>query len=121
MQRVIEQLDPYLECDDCIVDDKHVVFKVTSTQTTLHCPHCGVESKKVNSTNYRKIKDLPIEGKPTIIMLMARNMVCANPDCPHRFFVERFDFIQYHCQMTKRLAEKNMGEGKGKGIGNYGT
>lgn len=47
-----------------------------------------------------------MHNKQTIILLNARKMFCDNPECSHKTFSERFDFVNPKGKKTKRLIEK---------------
>ena len=54
----------------------------------------------------REIQDIPMQDRQTILLLNARKMFCTNPDCDHKTFSERFDFIAPKGRKTKRLVDK---------------
>lgn len=41
-----------------------------------------------------------------VLLLGTRKMFCGNPDCGHKTFAERFDFVAPNAQKTKRLIDK---------------
>ncbi|MBQ5558570.1 MAG: transposase family protein, partial [Lachnospiraceae bacterium] len=49
------------------------------------CPYCKSETNKIHSYHIRKIQDLPICNRKTVLMVTTRKMKCINPDCSHKF------------------------------------
>jgi transposase len=85
---IISQLDPNLECDDYIIRDKQIIFKISSIRYSVRCPYCRQQSNKVHSVYQREIQDIPIQDKQTILLLNTRKMFCTNPNCEHKTFSE---------------------------------
>lgn len=105
-QDIIKLLDPDLECVRCNFKNKQIVFEIQNTREKTPCPYCGIPSSKVHSRYQREIQDIPIQDKQTILLLNARKMFCTNPNCDHKTFSERFDFIAPSGRKTKRLVDK---------------
>lgn len=55
------------------------------------CPTCGHLSDKIQSRYQRLLSDLPSQGKPVRIKVMARRFRCLRTDCRQRIFVERLE------------------------------
>lgn len=83
---ILQQLDINLECNDCVIQNKKIILKVSSKQKAVTCPYCGKRSNKVHSAYQREIQDLPIQEKQTILLLNARKMFCVNPQCQYKTF-----------------------------------
>lgn len=105
-QALIKMLDSQLECNDCHIKNNQIIFNILSTRHSVNCPFCGKESKRIHSTYQREIQDIPIQDKQTILLLNTRKMFCSNPECTHKTFSERFDFISPNGKKTKRLLDK---------------
>jgi transposase len=55
------------------------------------CPTCGHRSDSIQSRYQRLLSDLPSQGRPVQIKVMARRFRCLVNDCRQRIFVERLD------------------------------
>src|SRR5262249_11794440 len=62
-----------------------------SASGSAACPLCGHPSDKVQSRYERQLSDLPSQGKPVRIKVLARRFRCLRTDCQRRIFVERLD------------------------------
>ena len=87
-----------------IKDDK-LIIKVASSRAMAQCPYCKTYSTKVHSTYQREFQDLPIMNMKVIILLNNRKMFCINPECKHKTFAERFDFLAVNARKTERLID----------------
>ena len=103
---IIKLLDPDLECSKSKIKNDLIVLHVYSTKQKLMCPYCGCFSSRVHSIYQREIQDIPLHEKQTMLLLDTRKMYCDNPECTHKTFAERFDFVAPNGKKTKRLVEK---------------
>jgi transposase len=87
--------------------DDQVVLSVQGLKKTCPCPGCNMDSNKVHSYYYRKIKDLPAFNNKICLHVKARKWYCFNTDCSRKIFTERFEhnFIRYK-RTSDRLREK---------------
>ena len=106
MKDLIKELDEHLEYVDHEIEGEELRIYVQSNRDVVKCPYCGQESGKCHSLYERSFQDLPIMGKKTKIILTNRKMFFQNPDCGHKTFAERFDFLTYKGKRTKRLTNK---------------
>ena len=105
-QEIISSLSTDLECIRCKLKTRQIIFEVQSTREQVPCPYCGIFSSKVHSVYQREIQDIPLQDRQTILLLNTRKVFCMNPDCSHKTFSERFDFIAPKERKTKRLVNK---------------
>lgn len=96
-------LDDDLEYVSHSVDGIKITIYCQSKCGGAKCPYCGMEANKVHSVYERNIQDLPIQGKKVKIVLMRRKYFCANAECVHKTFAERFKFFDGMARKTKRL------------------
>ena len=66
------------------------------------CPHCLESCGGITKYYGRMIRDLPVFGKRAYLKLPCRQFHCI--PC-NRYFSERFDFVEPHQNLTKRLEE----------------
>ena len=55
------------------------------------CPTCGRFSDSIHSRYQRVLSDLPSQGKPVRIKVLARRFRCVFSECRQRIFVERLE------------------------------
>ncbi|MGG5511517.1 ISL3 family transposase [Myroides odoratimimus] len=75
--------------------------------TTPYTKYSKLPSSKLHSYYIRKIVDLPIFGKQTLIKLKARKFYCSTLECPLKIFTERFKSIfSSYQRRSDRLTKK---------------
>lgn len=109
MDEFIKLLDPSLNYIEHITKDKKCIITVESNRKDAICPYCGMASSKKHSMYKKEFQDLSIQDNQVIILIRNRKMFCINPECSHKTFSERFDFIQYKARKTERLIKKILG------------
>ena len=90
-----------------IYDDDDVInIILRSTTKICNCPVCKEETSKLHATHHRKVQDLPIYGKRTMLDINLYEFDCVNPDCSVTSFTETFDgFLNSYSTMTERLID----------------
>ena len=83
-------------------NDNEIVFKAASTKKPS-CPRCGQNRVNVHDSYERTIRDLPMKGKKTTIVIDTKQYSCLNEDCPQKVFVPKFDFVDGKNVITNRL------------------
>lgn len=106
MKELIKILDGNLEYERHDIERETIRIYVKSTREAFHCAYCGEASGKVHSRNIRKLQDLPISGKKTIVALERRKFFCMNPECDHKTFAETFEFFGAMSRKTNRLQDE---------------
>lgn len=80
---------------------------VQSTSRSAFCPNCCIPSEKIHSYYTRKLADLPVFGKTSLIFLRSRKFYCHQDECPLKVFTERFDnHFRPYKRRTERLESK---------------
>ncbi|WP_239332380.1 transposase family protein [Frankia sp. CiP3] len=68
-----------------VVDEGPVVRVVAQTRAgPVACPRCGTLTAQVRGCHHRSLTDLPVGGRPVVIELTVRWLVCGNLDCPRQ-------------------------------------
>ena len=90
-----------------ICDSEDVInIILRSTTKTCSCPVCKEVTSKLHATHHRKVQDLPIYGKRTMLDINLYEFDCLNPDCSVTSFTETFDgFLNSYSTMTERLVD----------------
>jgi hypothetical protein len=79
---IIERIEP---------DADALVIVARPTSDSAACPTCGHVSDSIQSRYQRLLSDLPSQGKPVRIRILARRVRCLVTDCRQRIFAERLD------------------------------
>jgi transposase len=83
---------------------EHVTIEAGPRGSSAECPVCGFSSRRVHSGYYRKLRDLPWQGRPVTIRVAARRFRCVNIACARKTFAERLDDVALvSARRTERL------------------
>nr|WP_239373623.1 ISL3 family transposase [Frankia sp. Cj5] len=75
---------------DRVVDEGQIVRVVARTRADpVACPRCGTRTTRVHGYHRRRLADLPVGGRPVVIELTVRRLVCGNLTCPRQTFREQ--------------------------------
>ncbi len=75
---------------DRVVDEGPVVRIAARTRAgPVACPRCGTLTGRVHGYHRRRLADLPVGGRPMVIELTVRRLVCGNLSCPRQTFREQ--------------------------------
>ena len=80
---------------------------VESTLLRLRCPQCGFKCRRVHDRRAKKIRDLEVSGRRTLLVWSRRRMVCDN--CDSRFLE---DHPAFEGALTARLARRVVADAK---------
>ena len=67
----------------------HVVITSSPDQPSAACPTCARMSQRLHSRYQRILADLPWQGRPVALQVVARRFRCLNPFCARQTFAER--------------------------------
>lgn len=79
--------------------DTTLTIFITTASKAVTCPKCGQVTATVHDYRNQKIKDLPMMGKHTLLVLKKRSYACS---CGKRI-MEQYDFLPKYSRMTNRL------------------
>lgn len=103
MDEFIKMLSTDYELVDFKIKDTQIVFEIASTKKSCTCSFCGMTTSRIHSTYQRKIQDLPLHNKQTVLLVHTRKMFCENPDCQATTFAEWHPFVAKNGKKTDRL------------------
>lgn len=103
LEDLIKELDNNLEVENYRKEENTIYITCKSTTTECNCTYCGEKSSTVHSKYIRTLGDLPIQGNGVKLELVVRKFFCNNPECKHKTFGERFNFVESKAVRTKRL------------------
>lgn len=80
--------------------DSLITIHLETKPTEQICPTCGSVTKKIHDYRLQIIKDVPVQLKPTNLVLKKRRYSCP---CGKHFY-EKYSWLPKYQHMTKRLA-----------------
>lgn len=93
---------PEIEVQAVLIENAVIHIHCQSKLPFAYCLHCLKRSEKINQYQVREIRDLPLMGKKVILHLKSRQFICVS--C-HRYYYERFYFVDSHETVTQRYSE----------------
>jgi transposase len=69
--------------------DGRIVIDARSGRDRAACPDCGTESARVHGRYHRRLADTALAGRPVVIRLLVRRLVCREARCARATFVEQ--------------------------------
>lgn len=96
-----------LELKDIIVTDVKKIgtikyISIEQKHSPHTCPCCGMSTERIHDYRIQPVKDLPILGNHTILLLSKRRYVC--PNCSKRI-PESSSFLARYQRMTGRMRQ----------------
>ncbi|MGW0811316.1 transposase family protein [Nonomuraea sp. NPDC002799] len=88
-----------------IADRGDYVLVTAHTQGgPVGCRECGVSSSRVHGRDRRVLRDLPTGGRPMLIAVTVRRLICGNPGFQARMFAEPMPLLTgRHARRTSLL------------------
>jgi transposase len=86
-----------------------IVIEARSERNRAACPGCGTESARVHDRYYRRLADTALAGRPVVIRLLVRRLLCREAECARVTFVEQIPGLtsphsRYSPPLRKALA-----------------
>jgi transposase len=81
------------------MEEQSITIKLDFIKETVCCIDCEKETNNINQIRKVKIRDMPIQGKITVLEMGRRQYYCEN--CQH-YFTEKLDFIDFPRNITER-------------------
>ena len=72
------------------------------------CPICKEETSNLHATHHRKVQDLPIYGKRTMLDINLYEFDCINPDCSVTSFTETFIDFKIRAHPSQLVSSANV-------------
>ncbi|MEV6985710.1 ISL3 family transposase [Sphaerisporangium sp. NPDC051017] len=93
-----------LVVDEVTDHGQYVLVTARTPNAPAVCWACGSPSARVHGHYRRLLRDLPAAGRPVLIALTVRRLICQNPACPVRTFAEPVPGLtQRHARRTMLL------------------
>lgn len=84
-----------------------LVVAVASTPGWSRCPHCGYRCRRVHDVRERRVRDLPVNGRPVTLVWRRRRFACDG--CGERHLEDHGEF---EGRMTRRMARAVVADAK---------
>ena len=89
---------------DLVFTPDLIAVALASRARAAPCPVCGQFSDRVHSRYRRVLADLPLCGRPFVLVLSLRKFLCPNAGCLRHVFCERVHALAAaHARSTTRL------------------
>ena len=83
-----------------------VIVEAGLARSPVHCPTCGLSSRRLHSHYPRVLRDLPWQGRVATIRVTARRFRCLNPACVRKTFAEKLGSVApVSARRTARLGD----------------
>lgn len=86
-------------------DGAEYIFELVSISRSAKCPCCGTASNRKHDYQSRKIRDLPILGKPVTLLMNQMKYYCDEESCDVEIFTEQRSLVSPYSQFTVRCRE----------------
>lgn len=94
-----------LVVEDVVATGSVLRITARSAMSSAPCPRCGTESRRVHAWHLRRLADLPVGGRPAVMDLRVRRLLCTDVECPQRTFREQIPALaSRYARRTLRLA-----------------
>ncbi|MFI8522760.1 ISL3 family transposase [Streptomyces sp. NPDC085481] len=80
-----------IELKRLIVEPQLAVLEAAACGRPPRCPECGDRGRRVHSTYWRGIAELPLAGTKLLVRLRVRRFFCEQNRCERRTFVEQVE------------------------------
>jgi len=106
----IEPMTILPDLSDLIIEQvsitNDVMITVRAASPMVPCPCCGTLSRRVQSRYTRTLRDLPVSGRYTHLIVHVRRFFCQESTCIRKIFAERFPSLTLpRVKFTLRLQE----------------
>ncbi|MEU0878358.1 transposase family protein [Lentzea sp. NPDC005914] len=85
---------------------RSVRIQASTQDQDVACPACGFVARRVHSRYERRLSDLMVGGRETLIQLRVRRLFCGNQDCSRATFVEQV------AGLTTKYGRRSVGLGE---------
>ena len=86
-------------------DNGEVWLAVETAAAIVGCAECGTRAK-AKGRRETTVRDLPVAGRPTVVVWRKRRWSCPDPDCDTRTWTEHSESIGARAVLTNRAREE---------------
>ncbi|WP_443682026.1 ISL3 family transposase, partial [Nonomuraea ceibae] len=85
-------------------EDDRIRVMARTRDEPMPCPVCGVPTGRVHGYAGRTVRDVPVDGRPVMVSLQVRRLVCPARGCPRQTFREQVPgLLERYQRRTNRL------------------
>ncbi len=100
---VFSGLSP-LVVEDVVDEGREVVVWARTPDDPAACPGCGARSTRVHGYHWRRLADVPLDGRPVTVNVQVRRLVCPTAGCRSNTFREQVaGVLERYQRRTTRL------------------
>ncbi|MGY4103955.1 ISL3 family transposase [Nocardia sp. R16R-3T] len=92
-----------LVVEEVVDEGERVAVRARTPGGPAVCPGCGAESARVHGYHLRTVTDVPLDGRPVILRVRVRRLVCPTPDCRSTFREQVPGVLERYQRRTARL------------------
>jgi transposase len=81
---VFSGLSP-LVVEDVVDEGEQIVVWARTPDDPAACPGCGAASARVHGYHWRAVTDVPLDGRPVIVRVQVRRLLCPTMGCRSTF------------------------------------
>ncbi|MGP4105359.1 ISL3 family transposase [Nonomuraea sp. KM90] len=88
-----------------VKDENDLIRVMTRTRDEpVPCPVCGTPTARVHGYYYRTVTDVPVDGRPVVVSVQVRRLLCPAWGCPRQTFREQVPgLLERYQRRTRRL------------------
>ncbi|WP_329027667.1 ISL3 family transposase [Streptomyces sp. NBC_00690] len=105
VQMVFSGISP-LVIEDVVDEGGRVVVRARTPKEPAPCPACGVPSGQVHGYHWRKVADVPVDGRQIVLRVRVRRLVCPTRGCCQTFREQVPGVLQRYQRRTTRLTRQ---------------
>ncbi|QXJ26989.1 ISL3 family transposase [Actinomadura graeca] len=93
-----------LVIEDVADDNDRIRVMARTREGLAPCPMCGVLTGQVHGLCGRTVTDVPVDGRPVVVSVRVRRLVCPAQGCPRQTFGEQVPgLLERYQRRTSRL------------------
>ncbi|WP_406281736.1 ISL3 family transposase [Nocardia sp. NBC_00881] len=92
-----------LVVEDVVDKGNQIVVWARTPDCPAVCPGCGAESARVHGYHWRTVADVPLDGRPVIVCVQVRRLVCPTAGCRNTFREQVVGVLERYQRRTTRL------------------
>ncbi|WP_435876118.1 ISL3 family transposase [Nonomuraea fuscirosea] len=88
-----------------VKDENDLIRVMTRTrEEPVPCPVCGTPTARVHGYYHRTVTDVPVDGRPVVVSVQVRRLLCPAWGCPRQTFREQVPgLLERYQRRTSRL------------------
>ncbi|WP_425296940.1 ISL3 family transposase [Nocardia abscessus] len=92
-----------LVVEEVVDEGEQVAVRARTPGGPAICPGCGAESARVHGYYLRTVADVPLDGRPVVVRVRVRRLVCPTRDCRSTFREQVPGVLERYQRRTGRL------------------